>query len=62
MLALAGTIQGNRIVVESDDIEKYNGRSVILTILERDTLVRLADEGQLMPYKHNGLKANLKAR
>ncbi len=24
------------------------------TILERDTLVKLADEGQLMSYKHNG--------
>ena len=24
------------------------------TVLERDTLARLADEGQLMSYKHSG--------
>ena len=35
MLALLGTIQGNTIVVENDSITNYDGKEVILTILER---------------------------
>lgn len=34
MLALAGTIQGNTVIIENDDIINYDGKDVILTILE----------------------------
>lgn len=34
MLALAGTIQGNTIIIENDNIANYDGKEVILTILE----------------------------
>ena len=34
MLALLGTIQGNTIVVENDSITNYDGKEVILTILD----------------------------
>lgn len=34
MLALAGTIQGNTIIIENDSIANYDGKEVILTILD----------------------------
>lgn len=34
MLALAGTIQGNTVIIENDNISNYDGKEVILTILE----------------------------
>lgn len=34
MLALKGTIQGNSIIVEEENIEKYAGKDVIVTILD----------------------------
>ncbi len=34
MLALAGMIQGNTVIVENDSISNYDGREVILTILD----------------------------
>ncbi len=33
-MALAGTIQGNTVIIENDDIINYDGKDVILTILE----------------------------
>ncbi|MDE7311437.1 MAG: hypothetical protein K2N87_07465 [Eubacterium sp.] len=35
MIALAGTIQGNTIIVENDSITNYDGKDVILTILDQ---------------------------
>ena len=35
MIALAGTIQGNTIIVENDSIANYDGKEVILTILDQ---------------------------
>lgn len=34
MFAVKGIIQGNTIVVEEKDIEKYDGKDVIVTILD----------------------------
>lgn len=34
MLAVKGTIQGNTVVIKDEDIEKYDGKDVIVTILD----------------------------
>ena len=34
MLALKGVIQGDTVVIEDDDIKRYSGKEVILTILD----------------------------
>lgn len=34
MLAVKGIIQGNTVVVEDENLERYNGRDVIVTILD----------------------------
>lgn len=34
MLAVKGIIQGNTVVVEGDDIRNYDGKDVIVTILD----------------------------
>lgn len=35
IIALAGTIQGNTVIIENDNITNYDGEEVILTILNR---------------------------
>lgn len=45
MLALAGTIQGNTVIIENDNITNYDGKDVILTILDH-------------PYKTDRKKIN----
>lgn len=42
MLALKGVICGNTVIVENDSIEKYNGREVIVTILDSSAQKRRA--------------------
>ena len=34
MLAVKGTIQGNTAVIKDEDIKKYDGKDVIVTILD----------------------------
>ena len=34
MLAVKGTIQGNTVVIKDEDIKKYDGKDVIVTILD----------------------------
>lgn len=34
MLALAGVVQGNSIILENDNITNYDGRNIILTVLD----------------------------
>lgn len=45
MLALAGTIQGNTVIIDNDSITNYDGKDVILTILDH-------------PYKADRKKIN----
>ena len=50
--ALDGSpINAGYMVFEPEVFDYIDGDE---TVLERDTLVKLADEGQLMSYKHNG--------
>ena len=34
MLAVKGRIQGNTVVIKDEDIKKYDGKDVIVTILD----------------------------
>ena len=36
MFATTGIIQGNTVVTDDYSLEKYNGRKVIITVLEED--------------------------
>lgn len=47
MLAVKGTIQGNTVVIEEEDMEKYDGKDVIVTILD-------------FPYRQKEKKVDLK--
>ncbi len=35
MIALAGIVQGNTVIIENDSITNYDGKEVILTILDQ---------------------------
>lgn len=37
MLSLKGSIKGESVVLENDDIKKYDGMNVIITILNSST-------------------------
>lgn len=47
MLAVKGIIQGNTVVIEDEDIRRYDGKDVIVTILD-------------YPYKKQQKKVDLK--
>lgn len=47
MLAVKGIIQGNTVVIEDEDIKKYDGKDVIVTILD-------------FPYREQTQKVDLK--
>ena len=47
MLAVKGTIQGNTVVIEEEDLRRYDGKDVIVTILD-------------YPYKQQKKKVDLK--
>ncbi len=47
MVAVRGIIQGNTVVVEDEDIQRYDGKDVIVTILD-------------YPYKQQKKKIDLK--
>ena len=34
MLAVKGTIQGNTVVIKDEDIKKYDGKVVFVTIID----------------------------
>ena len=34
MVALAGTVKGDSVILENDDIHNYDGREVIITVLD----------------------------
>ena len=34
MIALSGTVKGNSVILENDDISNYDGREVIITVLD----------------------------
>lgn len=47
MVAVRGIIQGNTVIVEDEDIKRYDGKDVIVTILD-------------YPYKQQKKKIDLK--
>ena len=34
MVALSGTVKGNSVILENDDIQNYDGMEVIITVLD----------------------------
>ena len=42
MLAVAGVVQGNSIILENDNITNYDGRNIILTVLDGTAPIKKA--------------------
>lgn len=54
MIALAGRVNGNSIILENDEIQNYDGRTFIITFLDQN--VRTARKkliGIVMVWKQN---------
>ena len=43
MYAMTGIIQGNTILTNDNSVEKYNGRKVIITVLDDEKLFTISD-------------------
>jgi len=61
MLALRGNVQGGFVVLENDDIKKYDGRNVIVTILDSATEmspIELLEQDSFVIPTERGIKAD----
>ena len=43
MYSMTGIIQGNTVLTNDNSIEKYNGRKVIITVLDDEKLFAMSD-------------------
>ena len=43
MYAMTGIIKGNTVLTNDNSIEKYNGRKVIITVLDDEKLFTISD-------------------
>ena len=43
MYAMTGIIKGNTVLTNDNSIEKYNGRKVIITVLDDEKLFAISD-------------------
>ena len=67
MLAVKGTIQGNTVVIKDEDIKKYDGKDVIVTILDfqyerqkkQVDLKKYMDRGEKKELSNNQRKGSL---
>lgn len=63
MFATTGYVQGNTVLTQDYSLEKYNGRKVIITVLDEDindNLQSIADE-KLNKISDNLIKKNIEA-
>ncbi len=56
MLAVGGIIQGNTVVIEDEDIRDYEGRDVIVTILDYPYKKQKKKKVDLKKYMGRGEK------
>mgnify|MGYP000893757745 FL=1 len=61
MFATTGIIQGNTILTDDASLERYNGRKVILTVLEEETPYETVSYEKLFTISDSLIAQNKKA-
>ena len=60
MFATTGIIQGNTVLADNYSLEQYNGRKVIITVLDEETHDTVSDE-KLFALSDSLINQNLEA-
>lgn len=61
MFATTGIIQGNTVVTDDYSLEKYNGRKVIITVLEEDKPFETISNDKLFAASDALISQNMEA-
>lgn len=61
MYITAGFIQGNTVLTNDNSLEKYNGRKVIITVLEEDNTVDTVSDEKLFAESDSLINQNMEA-
>lgn len=61
MFATTGIIQGNTVLTDGYSLEKYNGRKVIITVLEEDKPFETISDDKLFAASDALISQNMEA-
>ena len=61
MYAMTGIIKGNTVLTNDNSIEKYNGRKVIITVLDDEKQFDTISDGKLFTISDSLINQNMDA-
>lgn len=61
MFATTGIIQDNTVCVQNRVLDKYNGRKVIITVLDEDNDYEVVPDNQLFEVSDSIISKNMQA-
>ncbi|MBP5437130.1 MAG: hypothetical protein J6Y30_04025 [Treponema sp.] len=61
MYAMAGIIQGNSVITNDKSLEKFNGRKVIITVLEDEKQFDTVSDKKLFAVSDSLIEQNMEA-
>jgi uncharacterized FlaG/YvyC family protein len=63
MFATTGYVQGNTVLTKDYSLEKYNGRKVIITVLDEDTnnTVQVLPDEEVLKVSNDMINKNIEA-
>ena len=61
MFATTGRIQGNTVLTDDFSLEKYNGRKVIITVLEDEKAYDTVSDDKLFALSDSLINQNMEA-
>ena len=61
MFATTGRIQGNTVLADDSSLEKFNGRKVIITVLEEEKAYNTVSDDKLFALSDSLINQNMEA-
>ncbi|MBQ9495028.1 MAG: hypothetical protein IJR50_05245 [Treponema sp.] len=61
MYATTGIIQGNAVLTDDSSLERYNGRKVVITVLEDEKNFATLQDEKLFEYSDSLISQNMEA-
>ncbi|MBO6101421.1 MAG: hypothetical protein J6P07_08860 [Spirochaetaceae bacterium] len=61
MYAMTGYIQGNTVLTNDSSLEKYNGRKVIITVLDEENKFDTVSDEKLFAMSDSLINQNMEA-
>ena len=61
MYATTGTIKGNTVLADDFSLERYNGRRVIITVLEEEKTFNTLSDDKLFALSNSLINQNMEA-